>query len=278
MDCYEFEKILYKNGFFDKIIEVTYIIHLRDNGRIEHIREQLEEYNPSKIVYIVYNEGFKKCEKSKHVTNPPTDLIETNLNILKHSMQNKYKNILILEDDFIFNPKIKEQHHINNVVSFIKQKQYEPIFYLLGCAPIIQLPYDYYHNRPILSGGNHAVIYNDKMREIILSVKQENIKDWDEFGIWFAHRYAYYIPLCYQLFPETENSKFWGGDNNYIIGFIKQLGPSILKMLNMDKTVEPGYTILYVFSKLILPCIILLIIAIILMKKNKNLKLKRGRK
>jgi hypothetical protein len=268
LQCYTFKKFTNNNGFFDDIVEATYIIHLKDNGRIDRIHEQLQEYQPTKIIYIVYNEGFKKCVKSEFIQNSVSDLIDVNLQILKHSKKMNYDNILVLEDDFIFSKKIKENFHKNNIISFLKNNNYKPYYYLLGCAPMLQIPYDYYNYRPILSGGAHAVIYNSKMKDIILNCKQENMKDWDDLGIWLNHRYTYYIPLCYQLFPETENSKFWGVDDNFITRYIKQSGKIFLKLLNMDQNVEPGYSILYIFSKIIFFLIILIVIVFILKVYN----------
>ena len=62
--CYEIKKYTYDVGILDNSVDATYIIHLKHNGRYEHIQEQLKEYHPTKTVYIVYNEGFKKCEKN----------------------------------------------------------------------------------------------------------------------------------------------------------------------------------------------------------------------
>lgn len=258
--CYEFKELNYNKGFYDDILDATYIIHLRNNGRLSKIYEQLVKYQPTKIIYIVFNDGFKKCKKSSFIKNPPNDLVDANLQILKHSKKMNYNNILILEDDFIFNPLIKEDNHINNIKSFIVNNTHKPVYYLLGCEPILQTPYSYYHYRPILSGGTHSVIYNTKMIDIILSTSQEQLKDWDDLGIWFFDRYTYYIPLCYQLFPKTENSQFWGADDNFFIKNIKQSGFTILHLLNMDVSPEPGFTILYIFSKIL--CIILLILFI----------------
>jgi len=279
LHCYTFKKITNNNGFFEDIVEATYIIHLKDNGRINSIQEQLQEYQPTKIIYIVYNDGFKKCVKSEFIQNSVSDLIDVNLQILKHSKKMNYGNILVLEDDFIFSTKIKEHFHKNNIISFLKNNNYKPYYYLLGCAPMLQIPYDYYNYRPILSGGAHAVIYNSKMKDIILNHKQENMTDWDDLGIWLNHRYTYYIPLCYQLFPDTENSNSWGVDDNFIVRYTKQSGKIFLKLLNMDQNVEPGYSILYIFSKILFFVIILIVIVFIvkiynLIILNKSIKVK----
>jgi hypothetical protein len=64
--------------------------------------KQLNEYQPTNTVYILFNKGYKKCKKQDFITNPPYDLVDANLNIFKHAKENNYDNILILEDDFIF--------------------------------------------------------------------------------------------------------------------------------------------------------------------------------
>ena len=258
-NCYAFEKHNFNKGDLDEIIDATYVIHLKDNGRYESILEQLNYYQPTKLVYIIINKGFKKCSKSDFIKIPSDDLIDANLQVLKHSQKMNYNNILVLEDDFIFDPKIKEPLHKKNLINFLNNNTNNPYVYLLGCVPMLLIPYNYYHYKPFLSGGMHSVIYNKKMIEIILSTKQTTISDWDEFGIWYNYKYTYYTPLCYQLFPVTENSKSWGGRNNFIISYIKQLGPIFLHSLNMDKSIEPGYSILYIFSKLLFVLIILII-------------------
>jgi hypothetical protein len=263
LQCYHFKAVNFKKGDLDEVLDATYIIHLKDNGRFESIMQNLRLYQPSKLVYIVFNDGFKNCKKSDFIKLPCDDLIDANLQILKHANKMKYNNVLVLEDDFFFSNKIKEETHINNVTQFLNSHQNKPCLYLLGCVPMCMVPYNSTHYWPIFSGGMHANIYNKAMRDIIINTKQHTILDWDEFCIWNSYKYTYYIPLCYQLFPETENSKTWGKNNSIFIHYFKQLGPNILRLLNMDKQAEPGYTIAYIFSKLIFWIVIFLIIYII---------------
>ena len=263
-NCYTFKKIIYENVLLNNV-DATYIIHLKDNGRIEHIKQQLKEYHPTKIVYIVFNEGFKKCEKSEFIKTTSQDLVDVNVHILKHSKSMNYNNILILEDDFIFSEKIKDKFHQNNIFDFLNKNSNKPFIYLLGCAPQILIPYDYYNYRPIASIGLHAVIYNAQMRDIILSCNQEDITDLEDLlYTFFKYRYTYYTPLCYQLFPDTENSKGWGQHNNFIMYNISKCTHLYLKFLNMDTKQEPGYSILYTSSKLLFFCVILFLILIII--------------
>ena len=277
LKCYDFKKYILKKGEFDEEIDATYIIHLKNNNRLDHILEQLTLYQPTKTIYIVFNEGFKKCSKSKFIKSTVDDLIDANYQILKHANRMNYNNILVLEDDFIFNAEIKQDNHKKQIIKFLKNNKNNPFMYLLGCAPILLVPYNDYHYKPLLSGGMHAVIYNKQMRDIVISIDQKKILDWDELGSWFRYKYTYYMPLCYQLFPETENSKSWGKNNSYLIEYCKQLGPTFLKMLQLDKKTEPGYKILYIISKclffiiiilLIIICLLVIFFIILSLKKN----------
>jgi hypothetical protein len=105
--CYNFKKVTYNNGLLDDAIDATYIIHLEGNGRYEDILKQLELYQPTKIVYIVFNKGYTKCQKDENIVLPAHDLVDAFLQIFKDAKHKNYDNILILEDDFIFSEKIK---------------------------------------------------------------------------------------------------------------------------------------------------------------------------
>jgi hypothetical protein len=66
--CFIFEKNTFSVGILDSCVDATYIIHLKDNGRLDHILEQLKEYRPTSTVYIAHNKGFKKCDKKLEIT------------------------------------------------------------------------------------------------------------------------------------------------------------------------------------------------------------------
>ena len=80
-----------------------------------------------------------------------------------------------------------------------------------------------------------------------------DITDWDDLGIWLMYRYAYYTPLCYQLFEDTENSKASRFQNKYMSFasdvFIFFNYNIIFRILGINKNPEPGYSILYFYSK-----------------------------
>ena len=253
--CYYFNEINYeKSGFLDPSVDITYIIHLDGNGRINNIKNQLNKFIPTKKVIILYNKGYK-CKNNPNINNSSKDLIDCYLEIFKHSAKHNHNNILILEDDFIFSDDILsiDLHDLN---LFILNKKEDKCVYLLGSLPFILIPYEKNHYLNILSLGTHSVIYTRKIREEIISQNQYEIVDWDK-EILSKKRFCYYKTLCYQLFPETENSKEW-----FEYGHLTLL-KFILKKLELDKKVEPGYSNCLLFSKYSLLIIILIIVVTI---------------
>lgn len=235
--CYQYEEYKFDNAILD--VDATYIIHLEGNGKYESIIDQLHKYPISKKVYIVLNKGYKKCKKDPAITKPPLDLIDAYLEIFRHATDKK--NILILEDDFMFDDKILDPFHQNNINNFIKN--FNDIYYI-GLLPYILLPYDFYNYTNVLSTGTHSVIYSKKFRD---KVRDEVIYDWD---IYLRSQccYVYYTPLCYQLFSDTENSKHWG-DHHIVSYYIALVARFFMKIVGLHKSID-AYSYFYFVSKL----------------------------
>lgn len=106
-----------------------------------------------------------------------------------------------------------------------------------------------------------------------MNLDQKIIDDWDYFNnIYFINnRFCYYKPLCYQLFTDTENSKNWGKNTIFksMTKYFNVIFFYIIKKLNMNVNVEPGYTYFYMFTKILF----LIIIIMILKKIYKNFKI-----
>lgn len=257
--CYYLKTLYFNDPIFDSV-DATYIIHLEGNGRYSDIEEQLEKYHPSKIVHILFNKGFKRCEK-KNIDSSPKDIIDANLYIFKHAT--KYDTILVLEDDFMFDSKIKE--HSKNIDSFVNNHSH--FIYRIGCIPCIMVPYNLHTYRGI-SGGAHCVLYSKSIRHEIQNMNPLDIDDWDFFTTTRLFvNFIYYKPLCYQLFPATENQSNWGRGNDFYI-FMSKLIIVLLKFLLLDKHIEPGYSIMYANSKL---WWIIVIIIIFIIFKNMRI-------
>jgi len=264
--CYRFQKINFKKGLLDDCIDATYILHLENNGRMEAIMSQLEHYQPSKILYIVFNKGYKNCNKEEFINAPALDLIDGFLKIFKHANENQYENILILEDDFIFHKDIKNKNVQKDVCDFVNQRKQTSFQYALGCTPTLLYPYtlNSKHYFAIIGFAMHACINSKKHRIEILNIPQHKLYDWDFHSFLSMNKFCYYKPLCYQLFPETENNKTWG-DNNIIIYYlvlftIKQF----IKVIKLDTRPEPGYSIIYTSSKILSFVLFIFLIYLIL--------------
>jgi|LauGreDrversion4_1035100.scaffolds.fasta_scaffold01345_12 hypothetical protein len=256
--CYRFEQIEYSDGLLD--LDATYIIHLEGNGRIENIKSQLNEYHPTNLVYILYNKGYKICDKSADIDQPSRDLIDAFITVFNDAHQKNYKNILILEDDFIFSEKIKKKSTQKKVMEFVnkKSKENENYIYLLGCLPFLQRPYDDNTNILLCGIGTHACIYSRKCIEFVLQQDQTRFNDWDYYTQMNITKYMYHEPLCYQLFPETENQKNWMS----FFG-LKDVLVLLIRLCKLDVKEEPGYTIFYNISK-VLPVLIILLLIFLL--------------
>lgn len=243
----------FSDGIFSEV-DATYVIHLEGNGRLSKVKEQLSKYHPTNQVYILFNKGYKKCKKSANITIPPLDLVDAFLTCFKHANNLGYKNILILEDDFMFSDAVYQG--APNVDQYLRDNQGAYVYYL-GMVPYVQSPkLDTQTTwNTHVSTGSHAVIYTPEVRKQILATPQTTITDWDIFLNLNIKKYAYKEPLCFQLFPETENYKHW---DNTLGG--SQILKWIFNLLGMDKTVEPGYSVFYLFSKIFPIFLIILIL------------------
>ena len=259
-ECYRFEKIEYQYGLLDSCVDATYILHLEsDIERMKHIESQLKMFQPSKVVYILYKKGYSKCNKGLHKNTPGIDLMDAFITAFKHAKEKNYNNILVLEDDFIFDDEIKDQEVQMDISSFLQDHSNKSFVYILGCLPFIQIPYYYDHNIALLRGGTHAIIYPLLFREKTLNTDQKTIYEWDIY-VNFSKQYMYKIPLCYQLIPMTENRKNW-----FSAPIFREFCEFVLfYILKLDKNVEPGYSFFYNFFSYILIFLILCLILYIL--------------
>jgi hypothetical protein len=250
--CYEFKKFEYHDGIFNDSVDATYILYLDGNGRLPDIEKQLSIYHPTNIVYIVCNKGFKQCKKELVKQNSMYDLIDAYYQACNHSKQNDYSNILILEDDFIFSPQVKDPKHIHNVNTFLNDNRSNEFIYNLGIVPFFTCPIDIYNHR-VVGVGMHASIFS-KVAQNKLIDNISSLNDLDVNVNTRFKRYMYYTPLCYQLFPDTENSKNWNDMG---------LTMSVLKVSNLHHAYEPGTSNMYIFAKMLSLLLFIMILCII---------------
>jgi hypothetical protein len=270
---YTIKTLQYGDGVFEKHIDATYIIHLKDNGREPHIFEELQKLHPTNTIHIVYNKGFKKCDKGPNVKTTVDDLTHTYLWTFEHALAENYSNILILEDDFIFSEKIKDPVAQQKTIDILETRKKEDYVFLLGCLPFLLIPRDQ-NTYTGITCGMHCAIYS---KQCILNTlaNREKIVDWDIFYNFVSettNKYIYPEPLCYQLFPITENSKVWGIEHQ-VLYILSNFAKPAMRFCQLDRRVEPGYSIFYAFSKslgLLLSAFIIYIIAAYPLLKNTD--------
>ena len=285
--CYTYEEHTFSKGLLDASVDATYVINLRNNGRYESILKEVTDYKPTSLVYIVLNDGFKKCKKvlpqakTGEEQKSTYDLVDANLQIYKHANQKKYRNILVLEDDCFFNPDIRDKKILNDLNIFLIGHSSTSFIYRLGCLPWLMLPF-LTHVPYGIYAGTHAYVISQKARSTTIHMDEATIRDIDGFTNFCLLQYTYYKPLAYQLFPETENQTSWG-----LPPLFMKFVLSMIKLLNLDTQAEPGYSIAYILAKITYSLLIILGLFLVykgakliplLLNMMKPLHKSRGRK
>ena len=282
--CYNFEHRKYNKGILDSFIDATYILTIIGSSRINNINKQLEYLIPTKNVFIVHNKGYKNCKKILPKQIPLYDIIDANVNTFEHSLQNNFNNILILEDDFIFSEKLKNNNIINEIKKFFNTNQNQVFYYNLGSSPVLFYPnINLFNNtyRGIFCVLAHSNIYNKKCRiEILKNINNIN-SHWDVYLTMNYNNYFYKYPLIYQTFSETENKKYWLSENKYSFfeSFLSHIQDQRIKYLKLDIQPQPGfdimnslYFILNYYIWIFIIVMMLYVVYWILINKNDNLK------
>jgi hypothetical protein len=241
--AYRYELIENKKGMFDNYVDMAYILTMEESSRRDHYMNQIEKYIPHKTITIQYNKGFKKSNKKLYKQDSVHDLNDAYYHVFLNALKNNYKNIIVFEDNFIFDNTIN-QYIVDNIGQFIKNNPYH--LYHLGPSFHISMPNitSLSHLKSYILFSSHAVIYNRdyiyhyiKKYEIGFKLQTDHI--WSGLNIL---KYAYYKPLCFQIYEDTENRDNWICSNIAI---------KIINLLKLDKQYKPGFTILNIISYIV---------------------------
>jgi hypothetical protein len=188
------------------------------------------------------------------------------------------RNILILEDDFIFNNDIAKKD-IDNVTDFLGKKK--PDSYSLGSIQFIVNPVSLTHRKLLAKMGAHAMIYSKNGRENLRKKFRNcsNIShDIDILTCYPNECYGYHKNVYAQIFSETENRSNWGKGLNYVpifiikayIGFVNVI--SSLFGLDKEENIHKKYDNLNK-SLLLLNIIVLIFITYLFIRIMKRFKI-----
>ena len=255
MSCYNFIKLTFENGLFDKWIDMCYLLTMENSNRCEMYTYQLNKYKPFSTIIIQVNKGYKVCKKNLYKQSTIQDLNESYLNVFQHARANNYNNIMILEDDFFF--ESIDIDIVNSIGKFINNNYYH--IYNLGSLAHISIPSFDSHHRSLVLTTAHCVIYSSYYIDYYIDNYLDAMKSnpdlyWNKINII---KYKYYKPLCFQTFPTGENQNNWE-----IPKWFLKCAIFFIKLLKIDTMYQPGFTILNILGYI--PCTLFIVITIYL--------------
>ena len=162
--CYTFEKLEFNiAGVFDSFVDATYIMTMEGSQRTKEVYDKCKQFNPTSLIYIQHNKGFKKCNKILYEQKIPYDVINSYYSVFNHAHKNNYNNIMLLEDDFEFDTDVININMVNDVKTFFLNNQNKIFYYNLGGLPVLlQYPFmiENSHYKMIQTFPSHCIIYN----------------------------------------------------------------------------------------------------------------------
>jgi hypothetical protein len=208
--CYTYEVLKSGPPIFP-MIDCVYVIIMNNSKYEERVRDQLTKYPLGQRILLQKNAGFKRCRKSIARQDTIADLVDSNYTFLINAIQNNYRRILVLEEDFIISPKLGDKDVMRDIQSFLTV--HEPEALLLGS--VLWRTGAQIHNfkEVEIKLGTHAIIYNhvgiQKLYDLITR-KMNTAIDIDILTNDYLKMYSYKLPLIIQVFGGTENQQNWG--------------------------------------------------------------------
>lgn len=208
--CYTYEVLKSGSPMFP-MIDCVYVMIMNNSKYEERVRDQLAKYPLGQRILLQKNSGFKRCQKSIARQDTIADLVDSNYTFLTNAIQNNYKRILVLEEDFIISPKLGEKDVIRDIQSFLTV--HEPEALLMGSVLWRTGAMVENFKEVEIKLGTHAIIYNhvgiQKLYDLITQ-KMNTAIDIDILTNDYLKMYSYKLPLIIQVYGGTENQQNWG--------------------------------------------------------------------
>ena len=208
--CYTYEVLKSGRPMFP-MIDCVYVMIMNNSKYEERVRDQLAKYPLGQRILLQKNSGFKRCQKSIARQDTIADLVDSNYTFLTNAIQNNYKRILVLEEDFIISPKLGDKDVIRDIQSFLTV--HEPEALLMGSVLWRTGAMVENFKEVEIKLGTHAIIYNhvgiQKLYDLITR-KMNTAIDIDILTNDYLKMYSYKLPLIIQVFGGTENQQNWG--------------------------------------------------------------------
>ena len=208
--CYTYEVLKSGRPMFP-MIDCVYVMIMNNSKYEERVRDQLAKYPLGQKILLQKNAGFKRCQKSITRQDTIADLVDSNYTFLTNAIQNNYRRILVLEEDFIISPKLGDKDVMRDIQSFLTV--HEPEVLLMGSILWRTGAQIGDFKEVEVKLGTHAIIYNhvgiQKSYDLITR-KMNTIIDIDILMNRYLKMYSYKLPLIIQVYEGTENQKNWG--------------------------------------------------------------------
>ena len=245
MSCFRREVILYDSKdtlFQETFLNACYLITMEKSKRRSQYMKQLDTYKPFHKVQIIHNKGWRKCQKSPRIQNTVDDLSDVYAQIFLECLHKKLDNVLVFEDDFFFANSVECIHESIQDIQMFLLHHSDYTTYNLGAIPLFMFPESRSMNHYYYKGVTaHSVVYSkDYMVEYVSHYETMNCLS-DLFWNRFKNNYTYHKPLCFQLFPKTENSTNWSS--------IVDTQPFMAYAFKADRTHEYLFPFMYTFAK-----------------------------
>jgi hypothetical protein len=219
--CYRYEVIDMKtNGYLGEIIDCAYVLAMEDSPRIKTILQRLQFAIPCRKVVIQYNKGYKRCNKPNLKKQKSLyDITDAYYHAFYHYKNNtskRYERVMILEDDFIFTPLIKEKKTLSDIKGIISSKK--PDILQLGHILSIYNPFYLFHSnynfkKHLYALSAHCVIYSKIFIDKFTGDYSIGKFPYDHYDKALSSEYSniwvYNEPLGVQPCEKTENSNSW---------------------------------------------------------------------
>tara|TARA_Y100000593_G_C4243074_1_gene303232 strand:+ start:225 stop:1040 length:816 start_codon:yes stop_codon:yes gene_type:complete len=234
-------------GAYEGIVSASYVLTMANSNRLSTIKDELNKFQPTEIVYFQINEGYNKCPK-KSVDSTTLDLCDAVATAAKHALNHGHKQVFIFEDDVFFNPKFTSAETRGVVRDQLNKSETNkiPTQLSLGSLPFVSFPSTYRDVRwTLVSTGTHATVLNYWALKQMSGTNVSECQDYDTWGHANFFRYTLATPVAFQRYEKTENSAQWGKPYGIIGRFAATLLQLVYKILSIDSSdkavVENGY-------------------------------------
>ena len=250
-DCYSFKLINQTDDPILKNVDLAIVLTMENSSRKFDDTVLL---NLAPLTYVQINKGFKKCNKPG-VTNSTEDVKHAFKNVCKNTTS--YNNVIIFEDDAIFNYKYSIDE-FKNIDDFISKEKFD--IYSLGSVSF-DIPTLSNHKLMITPvGACHAVIYSKSARSNLIYINGYNFDN--DIISSLQHKYKYKYPLICQTFPNTPAKSEWANTSkNFLLS-------RYMDFTGAEYNIEPFWSSIYVICDWCIYCVILIIILVIIKSFN----------